>query len=51
TDCDIFIGTNDITVQLKPLGVTPKIVSLANMVDKVAMKQRLSTALQELGAL
>ncbi|TQQ01474.1 PTS ascorbate transporter subunit IIB, partial [Vibrio cholerae] len=27
------------------------IVSLANMVDKVAIKERLSAALQELGAL
>lgn len=51
TDCDIFIGTNDITDQLKSLGVEPKIVSLDNMVDKVAMKDRLSIALQELGAL
>ncbi|MDE1514003.1 MULTISPECIES: PTS sugar transporter subunit IIB [Vibrio] len=51
TQCDIFVGTNDITDQLIALGVTPKIVSLANMVDKVAMKERLSVALQELGAL
>ncbi|QIL87107.1 PTS sugar transporter subunit IIB (plasmid) [Vibrio sp. HDW18] len=51
TQCDIFVGTNDITDQLITLGVTPKIVSLANMVDKVAMKERLSVALQELGAL
>ena len=51
TDCDIFIGTNDITDQLKSLGVEPKIVSLDNMVDKAAMKERLSIALKELGAL
>ncbi|MGL4225660.1 MAG: PTS sugar transporter subunit IIB [Vibrio sp.] len=51
TQCDIFVGTKDITDQLIALGVTPKIVSLANMVDKVAMKERLSVALQELGAL
>ncbi|MCW8334057.1 PTS sugar transporter subunit IIB [Vibrio sp. SCSIO 43135] len=51
TDCDIFIGTNDITDQLKSLGVEPKIVSLDNMVDKAAMKERLSVALKELGAL
>ena len=51
TDCDIFIGTNDITDQLKARDVETKIVSLDNMVDKVAMKERLSAALQELGAL
>ncbi|CAH0535741.1 Ascorbate-specific PTS system EIIB component [Vibrio stylophorae] len=51
TDCDIFIGTNDITDQLKSLGVSQRIVSLDNMVDKNAMKERLSVALQELGAL
>ncbi|MGF1683913.1 PTS sugar transporter subunit IIB [Photobacterium makurazakiensis] len=51
TDCDIFIGTNDITEQLIAQGVEGKIVSLANMVDKNAMKERLSVALQELGAL
>ncbi|ANW27099.1 PTS ascorbate transporter subunit IIB [Vibrio coralliilyticus] len=51
TDCDIFIGTNDITEQLKSLDVEQKIVSLDNMVDKVAMKERLSLALNELGAL
>nr|MBF4232695.1 PTS ascorbate transporter subunit IIB [Vibrio anguillarum] len=51
TICDIFIGTNDITDQLKSLGVEPKIVSLDNMVDKNAMKERLSAALQELGVL
>ncbi|NOH61024.1 PTS sugar transporter subunit IIB [Vibrio sp. RE88] len=51
TDCDIFIGTNDITEQLKSLDVEQKIVSLDNMVDKVAMKGRLSLALNELGAL
>lgn len=51
TDCDIFIGTNDITEQLKSLDVEQKIVSLENMVDKVAMKERLSLVLNELGAL
>lgn len=51
TDCDIFIGTNDITEQLESLDVEQKIVSLDNMVDKVAMKERLSLALNELGAL
>ncbi|MBW3695855.1 PTS sugar transporter subunit IIB [Vibrio sp. T187] len=51
TDCEIFIGTNDITDQLKSMDVEPKIVSLDNMVDKAAMKERLSVALKELGAL
>lgn len=51
TQCDIFIGTNDITDQLKSLGVDPVIVSLDNMIDKQAMKERLSVALQQLGAL
>ncbi|MGF1734987.1 PTS sugar transporter subunit IIB [Photobacterium satsumensis] len=51
TACDIFIGTKDITEQLVAQGVDGKIVSLDNMVDKNAMKERLSAALQELGAL
>lgn len=33
------------------MGVNGRLVSLANMVDKVAMKEQLSTALRELGAL
>ncbi|EOK5707463.1 PTS sugar transporter subunit IIB [Vibrio parahaemolyticus] len=51
TSCDIFIGTKDISEQLEALGVEQRIVALDNMVDKVAMKERLSLALQELGAL
>ncbi len=51
TQCNIFIGTNDITEQLVAQGVDGKIVPLKNMVDKVAMKESLSGALQELGAL
>lgn len=51
TACDIFIGTNDITDQLKGMDVPQVIVSLDNMVDKQAMKERLSVALTELGAL
>ncbi len=35
----------------KHSGVEQRIVALDNMVDKVAMKERLSLALQELGAL
>jgi len=51
TECDIFVGTNDIAEQLNTLGVEQRIVALDNMVDKTAMKERLSAALQELGAL
>ncbi|EAS45619.1 PTS ascorbate transporter subunit IIB [Photobacterium profundum] len=51
TPCEIFIGTKDITEQLTAQGVDGKIVSLDNMIDKVAMKERLSVALQDLGAL
>ncbi|MCF7369380.1 PTS sugar transporter subunit IIB [Vibrio sp. J2-3(2022)] len=51
TSCDIFIGTKDIAEQLEALSVEQRIVALDNMVDKVAMKERLSLALQELGAL
>ncbi|MDF4353779.1 PTS sugar transporter subunit IIB [Vibrio parahaemolyticus] len=51
TSFDIFIGTKDIAEQLEALGVEQRIVALDNMVDKVAMKERLSVALQELGAL
>lgn len=51
TQCDIFIGTKDITEQLQAQGLDQKIVSLDNMIDKNAMKERLSIALTELGAL
>ena len=51
TVCDIFVGTKDITEQLFAQNVGGKIVTLDNMVDKLAMKERLSVALQELGAL
>lgn len=51
TDCDIFVATNDIAEQLNMLAVKPRIVALDNMVDKAAMKARLSVALQELGYL
>ena len=51
TVCDMFIGTNDITDQLVAQDVVGKIVPLKNMIDKVAMKESLSAALQELGAL
>ncbi|NIY84339.1 PTS sugar transporter subunit IIB [Vibrio hepatarius] len=51
TDCDIFVGTSDITEQLVAQGVDGKIVSLKNMVDKAAMKESLTAALKELGAL
>lgn len=51
TDSDIFVGTADIAEQLVAQQVGGKIVSLQNMVDKVAMKERISAALSELGAL
>ncbi|MBW5893758.1 PTS sugar transporter subunit IIB [Pectobacterium polaris] len=51
TDSDIFVGTKDIADQLVAQAVGGKIVSLNNMIDKVAMKERLSVALTELGAL
>ncbi|WP_019614059.1 PTS sugar transporter subunit IIB [Psychromonas ossibalaenae] len=51
TDCDIFVGTKDITEQLVAQSVVGEIVTLDNMIDKVAMKERLSAALTKLGAL
>lgn len=49
--CDIFVATNDIAEQLAAQSVEQTIVALDNMIDKVAMKQRLTTALQALNAL
>ncbi len=51
TNCDIFVGTKDITEQLVAQNVEGEIVTLDNMIDKVAMKERLSAALTKLGAL
>ncbi|AJJ19088.1 MULTISPECIES: PTS sugar transporter subunit IIB [Yersinia] len=51
TPSDIFIGTKDIAEQLIAQSVGGKIVALDNMIDKKAMKERLSVALTELGAL
>lgn len=51
TASDIFVGTKDIAEQLVAQSVGGKIVSLDNMIDKKAMKERLSVALTELGAL
>lgn len=51
TPSDIFVGTKDIAEQLVAQSVAGKIVSLENMIDKKAMKERLSMALTELGAL
>ncbi|EOI6456088.1 PTS sugar transporter subunit IIB [Yersinia enterocolitica] len=51
TPSDIFIGTKDIADQLVAQAVGGKIVALDNMIDKIAMKERLSVALTELGAL
>ena len=42
---DIYVGTRDIAQQIMNQGVSGKVVSLDNMVDKVAMKDRLVEAL------
>lgn len=47
TPSDIYVGTKDIAEQ----SVAGKIVALENMIDKKAMRERLSVALTELGAL
>lgn len=51
TPSDIFVGTKDIAEQLVAQQVAGEIVALENMIDKVAMKERLSVALHKLGAL
>ncbi|KLU18857.1 PTS ascorbate transporter subunit IIB [Proteus mirabilis] len=51
TPSDIYVGTRDIAEQLNSQAVNGKVVSLDNMIDKVAMKEKLSAALRELGAL
>jgi len=48
---DIYVGTKDITEQLIAQGIEGEIVSLDNMIDKVAMKEKLSIALTKLGVL
>ncbi|MEY0747274.1 PTS ascorbate transporter subunit IIB, partial [Escherichia coli] len=48
---DIFVGTSDIAEQLVAQQVGGEIVALENMIDKVAMKERLTIALQKLGAM
>lgn len=48
---DIYVGTRDIATQIQNQGVHGLVVSLDNMIDKVAMKDRLSEALKQLGAL
>ncbi|MCX8345976.1 PTS sugar transporter subunit IIB [Escherichia coli] len=47
TTSDIYVGTKDIAAQ----SVAGKIVALENMIDKKAMRERLSVVLTELGAL
>ncbi|MCC8365613.1 PTS sugar transporter subunit IIB [Xenorhabdus sp. PB61.4] len=49
--CDIFVATKDIAEQLAEQQVNGKVVVLENMLDKSAMKLRLSAALQDLGRL
>lgn len=51
TVSDIFVGTSDIAEQLVAQQVGGEIVALENMIDKVAMKERLTIALQKLGAM
>ena len=51
TVSDIFVGTTDIAEQLVAQQVGGEIVALENMIDQVAMKERLSVALQKLGAM
>ncbi|UBX48297.1 PTS sugar transporter subunit IIB [Providencia alcalifaciens] len=51
TVSDIFVGTTDIAEQLVAQQVGGEIVALENMIDKVAMKERLSVTLQKLGAM
>ncbi|STO56018.1 PTS sugar transporter subunit IIB [Grimontia hollisae] len=51
TECDLFVATNDIAEQLKALDVGQPIVALDNMVDKNMMKERLSSALKDMGVL
>ena len=48
---EIFVATRDIAEQLVSMGVDGRLVSLDNMVDKAAMKEKLAIALRELGAL
>lgn len=51
TVSDIFVGTKDIAEQLVAQQIGGEIVALENMIDKVAMKERLSVALIKLGAM
>ncbi|SPY71290.1 Ascorbate-specific phosphotransferase enzyme IIB component [Providencia stuartii] len=51
TASDIFVGTKDIAEQLVAQQIAGEIVALENMIDKVAMKEHLSVALRNLGAL
>ncbi|PHM37554.1 PTS sugar transporter subunit IIB [Xenorhabdus innexi] len=48
---DIFVATKDIAEQLAAQQINGKIVVLENMLDKSAMKSRLSLVLQDLGKL
>ncbi|MDX7998109.1 PTS sugar transporter subunit IIB [Xenorhabdus sp. Reich] len=51
TVSDIFIGTKDIAEQLIIQNVDGKIIALENILDKSAMKARLSATLIEMGKL
>ncbi|MEQ1962609.1 PTS sugar transporter subunit IIB [Xenorhabdus khoisanae] len=51
TVSDIFVGTKDIAEQLFIQNADRKIIALENMLDKSAMRVRLSAALAEMGKL
>lgn len=51
TVSDIFVGTKDIAEQLVMQNADRKIIALENMLDKSAMRVRLSEALAEMGKL
>ncbi|KMJ47113.1 PTS ascorbate transporter subunit IIB [Xenorhabdus khoisanae] len=51
TVSDIFVGTKDIAEQLLIQNADRKIIALENMLDKSAMRVRLSAALAEMGKL
>ncbi|MBC8952344.1 PTS ascorbate transporter subunit IIB [Xenorhabdus sp. PB62.4] len=51
TVSDIFVGTKDIAEQLIIQNADRKIIALENMLDKSAMRVRLSAALAEMGKL
>lgn len=51
TNSEIYVGTRDIAGRIEASNVQGKVVSLDNMIDKVAMKEKLTAALKEIGVL